>query len=313
MVLLVLAEPQLDLLRGAGDRRLRAAPRAPRDEGLDRTGQGQLRDRSGDAARGRLEQRGRRLLALRGALAGQLPGRARGGRGRRPVREQRLPPRDVLVPAVPGRARPGAHRRPRGLPRPPQRAHRRDVLQVGRGVPHPARAVARRPGRVATVLWREAYESGVKPGVRPEAYQELLWFDPTAPASRRSSLPTSRYFPDLGLVVGRTSWAEDATLVSFKASPGGGHKAWETSHRIDPDDGLEHAQRRSPPPRRGHLRAARSRQPTWPSTRATPPASCTHHHNGVLVDGHGFVNENRYHVYKDLPEHQVARIRSTLL
>ena len=37
------------------------------------------------------------------------------------------------------------------------------------------------------------------------------------------------------------------------------------------------------------------------------------HHNGILVDGHGYANEDRYHVYKDLSERHTARIRSTVL
>ena len=36
------------------------------------------------------------------------------------------------------------------------------------------------------LYWREAYESGVRPGVLPEAYQELLWYDPSVvPQPRR--------------------------------------------------------------------------------------------------------------------------------
>lgn len=86
-------------------------------------------------------------------------------------------------------------------------------------------------------FWREAYESGVKPGIRPEAYQELLWYDPSVPAVGPEELPLGRLFPDLGLVVGRTSWSPEACLVSFKASPGGGHKAWEASHRLAREKG----------------------------------------------------------------------------
>ncbi len=41
-------------------------------------------------------------------------------------------------------------------------------------------------------FWREAYESGVRPGVRAEAYQELLWYDPTVEeAGRRACRPAA--------------------------------------------------------------------------------------------------------------------------
>ncbi|WP_242511283.1 DUF4962 domain-containing protein [Pengzhenrongella frigida] len=161
-------------------------------------------------------------------------------------------------------------------------------------------------------LWREAYESGVRPGVRPEAYQELLWYDPTVIATGPETLPLSRYFPDLGLVAGRTSWAKDATLVSFKASPGGGHKAWVTSHRIAMDRGWTTLNTGHHHPDSGSFvllgqGAYLAVDDGYSSSKRTA------HHNAVLVDGTGFVNEDRYDVFKGLGAEHTAHIVTTTL
>jgi hypothetical protein len=161
-------------------------------------------------------------------------------------------------------------------------------------------------------FWREAYESGVRPGVRAEAYQELLWFDPSAPATGPEKLPLSRYFPDLGLVVGRTSWNDDATLVSFKASPGGGHKAWDESHRIKRETGRTTLNAGHHHPDAGSF-VLIGHNSYLALDEGYSSRKRTEHHNSVLVDGHGFVNEDRYHVYEDLAEEYQAHIVTTTL
>jgi hypothetical protein len=161
-------------------------------------------------------------------------------------------------------------------------------------------------------FWREAYESGVRPGVRPEAYQELLWFDPSAPVEGLDNLPTSRFFPDLGLMVARTSWGEDATLVSFKAAPGGGHKAWDTSHRIESERGwiTLNAGHHHPDSGSFVMLGAGSYLAV---DEGYSSRKHTAHHNGVLVDGHGFDNEDRYHIFEGLGAERTAQIVTTTL
>ncbi|GAA3634895.1 hypothetical protein GCM10022200_17680 [Microbacterium awajiense] len=161
-------------------------------------------------------------------------------------------------------------------------------------------------------FWREAYESGVRPGVRPEAYQELLWFDPTVEPAGPDALPTSRHFTDLGLVVGRTGWDDQAKLVSFKASPGGGHKAWNQSHRQREADGWVTLNAGHHHPDAGSFvflgdGAYLAIDEGYSSRKRTA------HHSTILVDGHGFVNEDRYHVYENLDEQFTARIVETTL
>ncbi|MQA24483.1 MAG: hypothetical protein GEU94_03225 [Micromonosporaceae bacterium] len=161
-------------------------------------------------------------------------------------------------------------------------------------------------------FWREAYASGVKPGVMPEAYLELLWHDPSVePRDPATSTPTAASFPDLGQVVARTGWDDTATFVSFKASPGGGHTAWETAERFRAERGWETLNAGHHHPDAGSFTLV-----SHGAFLAVDDGYCNRkraaHHNLVLVDGQGWVNEDRYHVYKGLPYERQARLRDVL-
>ncbi|WP_058484931.1 DUF4962 domain-containing protein [Defluviitalea phaphyphila] len=82
-------------------------------------------------------------------------------------------------------------------------------------------------------LFREAYQSKIFPGIMPEAFLEYIWYDETVPEKHPKDLPLTKYFPDLGLVVIRSSWDEDAIHFSIKASPPGGKAQWEKSWELD--------------------------------------------------------------------------------
>ena len=82
-------------------------------------------------------------------------------------------------------------------------------------------------------LFREAYQSKVFPGILPEAFLELIWYNPDVKPQSPEGLPLTKYFEDLGLVVMRSSWDIDATHLSFKSSPPGGHKQWKMSWELD--------------------------------------------------------------------------------
>ncbi len=161
-------------------------------------------------------------------------------------------------------------------------------------------------------FWREAYESGVRPGVRPEAYQELLWFDPSAPSTDLSDVPTSAFFPDLGLVVGRTSWEPDATLVSFKSAPGGGHKAWDTAHRIQDETGWITLNAGHHHPDSGTF-VLLGKGSYLAIDEGYSSRKRTEHHNAILIDGQGFANEDRYHVFEGLGTERTAEMLTTTL
>ncbi|GAA1369387.1 heparinase II/III family protein [Streptomyces beijiangensis] len=159
------------------------------------------------------------------------------------------------------------------------------------------------------LLAQEAALSGVRPGILPEAYLEHLWYDPAVPAVAPSA--TQAYFPDLGLLASRTGWDEDATLVSFKASPGGGHKAWETSAKHRAELGWETLNTGHHHPDSGSFvlisQGAHLAVDEGYSNRKRAA-----HHNLLLVDGQGYADEDRYHVYRDIPYERQARQRDVL-
>lgn len=120
------------------------------------------------------------------------------------------------------------------------------------------------------LLRAEAEHSGVRPGILPEAYLEYLWYDPAVVAARPTA--TRAFFPDLGLLAARTGWDADATAVSFKASPGGGHRAWETSAKHRAELGHETLNQGHHHPDSGSF-VLLSGAPTSPWTTATATAS----------------------------------------
>jgi hypothetical protein len=161
-------------------------------------------------------------------------------------------------------------------------------------------------------LWREAYASGVKPGIMPEAYLELLWYDPdVAPVAPPASTPTTAYFPDLGLVTARTGWHDDAAMVSFKAAPGGGHRAWRIAAEQRAERGWEVLSAGHHHPDAGSFVYTAHGE-----FLAIDEGYSNHkqaaHHNLVLVDGQGWADEGRYHVYQDMREDRQPCLRDVL-
>ena len=67
----------------------------------------------------------------------------------------------------------------------------------------------------------------------------LLWYDPSVPATPPTDLPTMKRFDNLDIVVMRSDWSEDETLFAFKCGPYIGHKALE-EFDYDPGGGHVH-------------------------------------------------------------------------
>lgn len=157
------------------------------------------------------------------------------------------------------------------------------------------------------IFWREAYESGVKPGVMPEAFLELLWFDDGIKPEDFSKLPTSKYFSDLGLVVVRNNWQEDGIHFSFKCSNGGGNKAWEEAHRAF----LE---------KKWHTLDTQHHHPDNNSfvligfnsflavDEGYSSKKKTRDHNTVLVDGKGYEVDGKFDIYTQMEYEAKAQI-----
>lgn len=161
------------------------------------------------------------------------------------------------------------------------------------------------------LLGREAAGSGVRPGILPEAYLEYLWYDPSVGARPPAASDTHAHFPDLGLVTARTSWADDATFVSFKASPGGGHKAWETAAKHRAELGWDTLNTGHHHPDSGSF-VLLSQGAFLAVDEGYSNRKRVAHHNLLLVDGQGFADEDRYHVYEGIPHERRARMRDVL-
>lgn len=161
------------------------------------------------------------------------------------------------------------------------------------------------------IIWREAYESGIKPGILPEAFLELLWYNPDIKPESIENLPCTRYFPDLGLISTRSGWDKDAVLLSFKAAPGGGHKQWKKSFELDEKTGWS---------TRGtghHHPDSNSFILMGYDNYLVIDEGYNKHklaldHNVVLVDNQGYINEevNTNDAYKGMPFDAQAKIEA---
>ncbi|MDX3406288.1 MULTISPECIES: heparinase II/III family protein [Streptomyces] len=160
-------------------------------------------------------------------------------------------------------------------------------------------------------FWREAYESGVRPGVMPEAFLELLWYDPRVTPVAPDGEPGTAYFPDLGQITARTGWDSTATCVSFKAAPGGGHRAWEEGHRLKAAGGWDAMSAGHHHPDAGAF-VLHSHGAFLAVDEGYSNHKRAAHHNLVLVDGEGWADEGRYHVYEGIPEERRACVRDVL-
>lgn len=151
-------------------------------------------------------------------------------------------------------------------------------------------------------LYREAMESGVKPGILPECFFELLFYNPDIVPRKFNDLPLVKYFPDLGLVVIRSSWDLDALHFSFKCGAPGGKKQWEKLWELKKNQnydcfGLSH---QHPDNNSFILHANGVFMAIDDGYNRTVKAS---DHNMILVDKEGFEDENQNNVFKNyLPD-----------
>lgn len=156
-------------------------------------------------------------------------------------------------------------------------------------------------------VYREQYESKVKPGILPETGLELLWYNPAVEAKSFEELDTTKYFEDLGLVVLRDSWDKDAFHYSFKCGMPGGKKQFVESFKIEKEEGVK-------------VRGLSHQHPD--NTSFVIMSNDTYHavdegynrtvkaceHNVVTVDGKGYRNEGQNNVWHGLEESHTAEI-----
>jgi hypothetical protein len=156
-------------------------------------------------------------------------------------------------------------------------------------------------------LYREQYESGVKPGILPEAGLELLWYDPKVKEKTFEDLPLVKYFDDLGLIVIRSSWKRDAIHFSFKSGYPGGKKQWKKSFDLFRKKGwktrgLSHQH----PDNNSFIINAYDAYLAIDEGYNRTVKACEH--NVITVDGLGYPNEGQNNIWKETKEDNVAEI-----
>ena len=149
-------------------------------------------------------------------------------------------------------------------------------------------------------LFREQYESGVKPGILPEAWLELIWSDLSVEEEEFDNLPLVKYWDDLGLVVMRSGWEKDAIHFSIKSGTPGGKKQWERSWDMDRElgwktRGLSH---QHPDNNSFILNAFDAFLAVDEGYNRTVKAG---EHNIVIVDGKGYEHEGGNNIWKETP------------
>ncbi len=77
------------------------------------------------------------------------------------------------------------------------------------------------------LLYKEHYNSKLKPGIISECFFEFIWYDPKIESKNLDELPLYRHFEDLGLISIRDSWDKDALFFSLKCGAPGGKKQWK--------------------------------------------------------------------------------------
>lgn len=98
---------------------------------------------------------------------------------------------------------------------------------------------AQKLGNLVTqeILEEEWVNSGVHPGILPEAGLEYIWYDPEVKEEDFADLSLCRFFPDLGLISIRSGWSEDAKVFSFRSGCPGGRKQWMNGWQINRENG----------------------------------------------------------------------------
>ncbi|MBQ7064465.1 MAG: DUF4962 domain-containing protein [Firmicutes bacterium] len=156
-------------------------------------------------------------------------------------------------------------------------------------------------------LMGEGYESGVKPGILPEACLEYIWYDPEVKEKPLEELETSHYFADLGLFSWRSGWDREAIAFSFKCAPGGGHKQWELAHAMEKETGLAIRSMGHHHPDANHFMLLRGSD-FLAVDEGYSAHKMARNHNLILVDGKGFTGDGAYDVYRDMTHSQQGRI-----
>ncbi|MDC7225003.1 MAG: DUF4962 domain-containing protein, partial [Spirochaetales bacterium] len=161
-------------------------------------------------------------------------------------------------------------------------------------------------------LEREAEGSKVKPGILPEVFFEVMFYDPEVEEKDFDDLPLTQYFDDLGLFTHRTSWDRDSTLFTFKCALPGGKKQWDLLWKLKEEKnyncfGLSHQH----PDNNSFLLCSENQFFAIDDgyNRSVRAAD----HNVITVDGKGYTDEGQNNIWKNytkdmVPEFKVSNI-----
>ena len=161
-------------------------------------------------------------------------------------------------------------------------------------------------------LEREAELSKVKPGILPECFFEVLFYNDEVKEKEFDDLPLTKYFDDLGLFVKRSSWKRDATLFSFKCSHPGGKKQWELLWKLKNEKnydcfGLSH---QHPDNNSFLIHSGGEYFAIDDGYNRTVKAS---DHNVILVDGVGYEDEGQNNIWKNYTPEMKAEVENCII
>lgn len=143
--------------------------------------------------------------------------------------------------------------------------------------------------------------------VNAEEFWTFIWYNPKVKAVPIEQQPTHHYFKDHEVVFWRSSWADDATAISFKSGPPEGHEA-TAKVKLFPDWRLSsgHAH----PDSGSFILWSKGKYLTGDSGYAGVPM--TEHHNTLVFDGKGQHREGKGHdVFVGIPYERMDKIRFT--
>lgn len=163
--------------------------------------------------------------------------------------------------------------------------------------------------KVKKFMFREQYESELKPGILPEAVFEMLWYDPEIQKKDFKDLPLVKYFGDLGLLTIRDSWKEDGTAFSFKCGAPGGKKQWEKSYEFLKKSnwitrGLSHQH----PDNNSFILHSNGAYLSIDEGYNRSVKACEH--NVIVVDGKGYIDEGQNNVWKNINQEDIGEVKA---
>lgn len=158
-------------------------------------------------------------------------------------------------------------------------------------------------------LFREQYESQVKPGILAEVFFALLFYNSDVEEKDFSDLPLVKYFEDLGLVVIKDSWDPNGMSLSFKASYPGGKTQWKELWKLYKEKGynsfgLSHQH----PDNNSFILIDNQTYHAIDDGYNRNVRAIDH--NTIIVDGEGYKNEGVNNIWKEVNEDTWADIET---